>query len=278
MSSTRSIRIPAYRLHKPSGQGVVTLDGKDHYLGKWGTDASKEAYHRFVGQWQANGRYAPREAEHQVDLTIAELIVRYWGHAEAYYRKNGKPTSELACTRDSLRSLRQLYGRTPACDFGPLALKVCRESMIEAGLARSTINGRVGRIKRMFKWATETELVPPGVFQGLQAIAGLRRGRAAARETEPVRPVPEEHVTAVFPFVSAQVRAMIELQLLTGMRPGEVRHMRGVRLGYHGEDLGVHSGKPQDRAPWDRAAHLSRSASSGDSTAVPDARPGCIPV
>lgn len=26
-------RIPSYRLHKASGQAVVTLDGRDHYLG-----------------------------------------------------------------------------------------------------------------------------------------------------------------------------------------------------------------------------------------------------
>jgi hypothetical protein len=28
-------RIPKYRCHKPSGQAVVTLDGYDHYLGRW---------------------------------------------------------------------------------------------------------------------------------------------------------------------------------------------------------------------------------------------------
>ena len=29
------VRTPSYRLHKPSGQAVVTLDGRDHYLGPW---------------------------------------------------------------------------------------------------------------------------------------------------------------------------------------------------------------------------------------------------
>jgi hypothetical protein len=28
----RQPRIPSYRLHKPTGQAVVTIDGKDHYL------------------------------------------------------------------------------------------------------------------------------------------------------------------------------------------------------------------------------------------------------
>ena len=32
--------------------------------------------------------------------------------------------------------------------------------------------------KRMFKWGVENELVPPSVYHGLQAVAGLKRGRA----------------------------------------------------------------------------------------------------
>jgi hypothetical protein len=37
---------PAYRLHKPTGQAVVRIAGRDFYLGKHGTDASHEAYRR----------------------------------------------------------------------------------------------------------------------------------------------------------------------------------------------------------------------------------------
>jgi integrase len=45
-----------------------------------------------------------------------------------------------------------------------------------------------------------------------------------------VKPVPEAFVQAVLPVVSAPVRAMIELQLLAGMRPGEVVIMRAIDL------------------------------------------------
>ena len=30
-------RVPSYRLHKSSGNGVVTFEGKDYYLGRFGT-------------------------------------------------------------------------------------------------------------------------------------------------------------------------------------------------------------------------------------------------
>ncbi len=42
----------------------------------------------------------------------------------------------------------------------------------------------------------------------------------------PVRPVPQEAIDAIRPYVSRQVWAMIELQLLTAARPGEICMMR----------------------------------------------------
>jgi hypothetical protein len=47
--------LPSYRHHKPSGQAVVTLNGKDYYLGPWGTKTSRDAYDRLVvvaGKWE----------------------------------------------------------------------------------------------------------------------------------------------------------------------------------------------------------------------------------
>jgi hypothetical protein len=38
------VRIPSYRLHKPTGQAVVTLSGKDQYLGRHGSPESRAAY------------------------------------------------------------------------------------------------------------------------------------------------------------------------------------------------------------------------------------------
>jgi hypothetical protein len=141
------------------------------------------------------------------------LILAFWTrHAEQHYRHpDGTPTGELSNSRDSLRTFRHLYGTTLARDFGPLALKAVRQTMIDAGLARTTINQRVGRIVRLFKWAVENELVPPAVCQALKAVRGLQKGRSDARETGPVKPVPEADVDAIRPFVARQVWAMIQL-------------------------------------------------------------------
>ena len=57
-------------------------------------------------------------------------------------------------------------------------------------------------------------------------VEGLKRNRSAARETPKRRPVAKEHVYAVLPFTTPVVATMIELTLLTGMRPGELVIMR----------------------------------------------------
>jgi len=107
--------------------------------------------------------------------------------------------------------------------------------MIEEGLARTTINAVVVLIRGVFKWGAAQQLVEPSVLHGLQAVNGLRRGRTEARESKPVTPVPQAHIEAVQPFVSRQVWALIQLQLLTGARAGELIIMRPVDLDTSGK-------------------------------------------
>lgn len=221
-------RNPQYRRHRSSGQAVVTIDGKDHYLGPYGTKASRAEYDRLIGEWLAGGRRLRVAA---CDLQVVELIRAFWRHAQVYYRKaDGSRSSEVKNFRDSLRPLKRLYANTPVAEFGPLKLKALREEMIRRGWCRTHINRQVARIKHVFKWGTENEMVPAEVFHALQAVGGLKAGRSEAKESKPVQPVPEDRVQAVLPYVSRQVRAMIELQLIAGMRPGEACAMRGCDL------------------------------------------------
>ncbi len=116
----RTQRTPSYRHHKPSGQAVVTLNGRDFYLGKYGREATQTEYDRLIAEWLANGRRLPLSSEGPPDHTISEVLAVYWKHALEYYRKNGKPTSELTYIRESVRVLKRLYGDTPAKGFTPV--------------------------------------------------------------------------------------------------------------------------------------------------------------
>jgi integrase len=266
MSRTHSI--PSYRRHKQSGQAIVTLtDGlggrRDVLLGKYGTAASRNEYLRVTTEWEANGRRSPQAAASREDLTINELAIAYWRHAEQHYRHpDGTPTSELDCLRAALRPLKELYGHTLAKDFGPLALKAVRQRMIESKEKRSgrpwsrgTVNLHVCRIRAVFRWGVEQELVPASILEGLRAVRGLFAGRSRAREPEPVKPVSLAVVQATLPHVLPPVRAMIELQLLAGMRPGEVVIMRGMDLDVSGKIWLYRPGSDQTHGAHKTAWH-----------------------
>jgi integrase len=222
-------RIPSYRLHRASGLAVVTIPalalgqrGRDVFLGKRGSDTSREKYRRILAELDASGSGAGCSD----GLTVVELCVAYGEHVAGYYRKDGKPTSEVGAIISALRFLQRLYSRMAAAQFSPLKLKAVRQSMIEAGLARTTINHHIARIKQCFAWGVENELLPGSTHHALTSVKGLRKGRGAARETGPILPVPDCDIEAVEAKVPSSVATMIRLQRLTGMRPGEVVQIR----------------------------------------------------
>ncbi|PCJ52062.1 MAG: recombinase XerD [Planctomycetota bacterium] len=225
-------RTPKHCFHKPTGQGYVRLSGKTFYTGKWATEQANNRYDCLLMEWLSNGRTIPTQSNIGSDYWIKDLIADYWVHAEVYYRKDGKPTRELESIKYAARPLLDLYGTLPASEFSPSKLKVYREKLIESDLCRKVINQRVGVIKRIYTWAVEEEKVPGETAASIKMLQGLRRGRSKARESKPVRPVSESDMMTVLPLVSRQVAAMIELQWLTGMRPGEAVQMCWCDLDY----------------------------------------------
>jgi integrase len=156
-------------------------------------------------------------------VSVNEVLLAFMQWATTHYRTpDGKPTSEIDELKWSLRCVRELYGNIPASEFGPRALAAVRQHMIGLNWCRTLINHRIDRVKRVFKWATSEELVLVNVYVALRTLAGLQKGRTEARESEPVKPVDPNHVTATLPRLNRHVRTMVELQRLTGMRPGEV--------------------------------------------------------
>lgn len=44
----RKPTVPSYCLHKPSGQARVRINGKDYYLGKYGSPESHDLYDELI--------------------------------------------------------------------------------------------------------------------------------------------------------------------------------------------------------------------------------------
>ncbi len=256
----RRNHIPAYRLHKQSGQAVVTLpDGlgrrRDILLGRYDTPESRKEYARVLAEWESNDRRLPQPAAAS-DITVNELVLAYWKHARDYYGWTKDPKrGDRISLRAALRVVRKLYGHTAARDFGPLALKACRARMIRKGWARTYINSQVDRVRRMFRWAAEEELLPGSVHDNLAKVASLRKGKCDARESEKVRPVRDDVVDATLPFLHPVPRAMAELQRLTGMRPGEVCRLRGMDLEVSGPVWVYRPGSDQGPEGAHKTAH-----------------------
>jgi integrase len=223
--------IPSYLYHNQTGRArAVWSDqtGRRRFQILPGDYDSPESRAAFTALLLAQ-QVAPHRVDSpsHSDLTLAELLLAYLGHAEQHYRSpDGEPTSELYEIKIVIRVLRELYADTPVTEFGPLCVKTARQRWMNDGRSRSECNRRVAIIKRLFKWAVSEELASPLVFQAISTVSGLRRGRTTARETEPIRPVDDEVVEATLPFLNPHVRGLVEFQRLTGCRPGEACRLR----------------------------------------------------
>ncbi len=222
---------PSYRFHKQSGQAVsdfydpLTARKRTVSLGKWESPESRQEHARLCAEVAA-GRTAPGTTT----TVMNELLAAYLTHATTYYVKDGKTTDEVWCLKSAIKVVRQAHGHVPVDQFGPAALEAVRQRMVDQGWARGTVNKQVGRVRRIVRWGVARQLVPPAVLVGLEAVAPLKKGRSAARETQPVAPVPDAAVGATLTHLSAVVAGMVRVQRLTGMRPQEVCKLRPVDI------------------------------------------------
>jgi integrase len=236
----KSPRVPSYRYHKASRQAIVVIKGKSYYLGPWNSPESQAEYRRVVAEhWSPNPgpkRPTTSAVASATPLIVNEVMVAYWNRRVVpYYMKDGKPTSERDNIRQALRFLKRLYGHTPARDFGPLALKAVRQTMIESGRCRRLINQDIHRVRGMFRWAASEELYPGEALASLMAVEALARGRSDAKERPPIAPVDEAVVLATLPHLSPTLATMVRLQLLMATRPGEVCAIRPMDVDRSGD-------------------------------------------
>jgi hypothetical protein len=91
----RTKGIPAYGLHKPTGQARVRINGKDVYLGPHGSEELKRKYEQIVRKLITDRTRDEMRARVEIssDLTINELVVGYLRFVDGYYSRTSRPTS-----------------------------------------------------------------------------------------------------------------------------------------------------------------------------------------
>lgn len=219
---------------RPNGRhaAIVQVRGERVYLGEYGSAEAFQRYQALCAELDAGGRLPARAP----DFTIVELCARFLVHAHEHYKKpDGTVSSEVGNFKSVVGILRELYGAKPVAEFGPLALKACRSAMVSRGWVRKTANAHTGRIRRLFRWGVENELVPETVYRALATVAGLRIGKTAAAPSRRVLPATDDQIEVIKQRVGHVVAAMIEVQRLTGARPGEVCILRPQDLDRSGK-------------------------------------------
>jgi integrase len=229
---------PSYRRHT-SGQAVVTLAGKDHYLGKHGSAASRAKYERLIGEYLMAGRSLPKPIDAGGEsITMNELIAMYVTHRSK--AGDAARRGEIVRWRTVGAIVRRLYGTMPISEFGPLTFRALVNEFIATEVhwkgehkghkwSRATVNAAMLMVKMMFDWAVANELARPSQAHALRTVKKLRKGEGA-RDTKKIEPPAEEDIEAVLAIATPQLRAMIRLQWLTGMRAGELVQMKPISI------------------------------------------------
>ena len=83
--------------------------GTVHYIGKYGTGASKAEYARLIAKWSTGGSECPAAARDEI--TIIELLAAFRRHAVKHYRKDGRLTGEVLNFDHAIKPLKMLYGK-----------------------------------------------------------------------------------------------------------------------------------------------------------------------
>ena len=201
-----------------------------YYLGRYGSEASRQEYDRIIAEFVANGRQSLNRPD---DILVEALIARFLDYTEkeCNYCENTK--IRIIST---LRMLNKLYGKLPVANFTPTALKTLRHHYLGQGLARNTINKYIRIIRQVFSWGCEEEIVPADIAGALRMVRNLQKGRSSAVDYDAIVPVPDEIVEKTLPHIkSSQIQDMVKVQRFISGRPQDIHNMRPCDINRSGE-------------------------------------------
>ena len=250
-------KAPARRYHL-SGQSVVTLDGKDFYLGPHDSPESIARYAVLIAIYQQSGFRLPDDLDFDQDVILRAAAMIGHGiqampanqerqpvlvkHVTSLFRehvaeKYAKEPKEKHRHERICDAMEQSFGDVKVDDFGPVRLKEFRQGLLdqEKKLARKYVNRLTNCVVSVFRYGVSVELVDVAVVQRLQTLEPLRYGQTTAPEKPAVVAVNLDHVRATAKHLSPVVKTMIRVQVATGMRPIELFRMRPCDIDRTGE-------------------------------------------
>lgn len=175
--------------------------------------------------WREIEAAAKLEKQRPCSATVNAICDAWVRHAAEYYGRTADGARESSRARNAaidVRLFREMYGRRFVSDLTHADMLAHRDALLKQDLARTTINARIGTVKRMIKWALSEALIPALVKAELTQVDNIRPHRTAARETAPVRPIDDATFERTLAELMPNTADMARVQALTGMRPAEV--------------------------------------------------------
>ncbi len=250
-------KVPKYRKHSTRDKAFVEIDKGRHYFpGAFNSPESLSAYADFVKKL---ARTDTKTDTPPLDLRstrgdnvpIRMLTARFLAWAKTKFVKNGRSTGTYERFRDSIvPPLLEKFGDLSTSKFGPVDLRDIRKEFVKRGLCRNEVNDRTSRVKRIFSWGVGEELVPESVAGALQYVSQLDKGETTARETAPIKAVPDAVIDATLKFLPPTVDDMVDTQRLTGCRPSEICNLRWCDID-QSDDIWIYT-------PWEHKTEHKR--------------------
>lgn len=219
--------IPAFKFHKQTRQFYAWYNGKRHYLGR-DKIAAENRYRLFLqelGQTPAVADVPPDPAS----LTVAEALDLFVEQEIARYKDRRTVQRFFAC----IEAACEQHAAVPVKLFSGRALREVRAALVKRKsrksgklLTRRYVNHLIDSLLIIFRWLTANEYVPASNLEAMRAQAADLAEHGGGRESEPIPAVDDAVVDATLPKCDPVVRAMVEFQRATGLRPGEVVEMR----------------------------------------------------
>lgn len=200
--------------------------------GKFQSSESINVFHEFCLHVQATGELPRKNVDEKQHLTVARLVAWWREYAKDYYPETSKQPIYIEY---AVRPLEELFGSKLASEFQPVDLKVVRKLLISRGQCRNTVNVRTKQIQFVFKQAASECLIDQSVWHGLLSLQPILKDRENAVDYEEIGSVNlsafEQTLKHCMPIQAAALR----VQLLTGMRSGELLAMRPQDLDMTGK-------------------------------------------
>ena len=117
-------QFPSYYKHPQQHSARCWLNGQWVALGRYDSPESRAEFSRICAEVATYGQLAVAARVGPRVVTTSELIAALKVHVECHHRRPDRtPTTDVKEYKGALRVVRELYGHTPAREFGPVALQ-----------------------------------------------------------------------------------------------------------------------------------------------------------